>query len=67
MLTWFKELLWDKTAARTLFLGAIALSGAYYNTPTNRPWHERLAGAAVVAFTTGAAAASWRPSNGRGK
>lgn len=56
MLTWFKELLWDKTVARGMLMFGITWMGAYLSTPVGRPNWERVMQALVLATGVGVAA-----------
>lgn len=64
MITWLKELLWDKATFRAALIGALAFGGTYYTAPKERPVPEKMIGAAILTLGVGGAAASWRPKNG---
>lgn len=58
MLTWLRELLWDKTAARAAIIFAITWAGAYVVQPVGRSEIERAVTALALAAGVSAASAS---------
>lgn len=58
MLTWIKELLWDKTAARAAVLFLLSAAAGYTMQPTGRTEVERAVVALALAAGVGAATAT---------
>ena len=58
MLTWLKELLWDKAQARIAILGLAAGLAMLFAQPKGREWWESAPIALLAALGGGGAAAS---------
>ena len=57
MVTWIKELLWDKAEARALMLAAMTGFGVYSQAPVGRSHWDRIIPALIAAIGTAGATA----------
>jgi len=53
-----KSFWFDRIVAKMVFLGLLSLAAAFFNTPKNRPWYERLIGAAAISVPIAGASLS---------
>ena len=60
MFEYLHDLWFSKVAARSFAIMLMTFAFAYYNTPANRPWQEKLIGAIGVSLPVTGAALSMR-------